>query len=130
MSIRLSPDRPDAVVLPKNFDLGVITNQTTTLHYKILINANLSNTSFANCQGNTVQFDISANSTVSEGTLIKSGYISTSQKGAAIDIGSIDEFEIQLGRTISGNSDVFSLVVASETGGVKVGATLEWFELI
>jgi hypothetical protein len=37
---------------------------------------------------------------------------------------------IQLGRTISGNSDVFSLIVASETGGVNVGATLEWFELI
>lgn len=130
MSIRLNPDRPDAVVLPKNFDLGAITNQSATLHYKILINANLSNTSFANCQGNTVQFDISANSTFSGGTLIKSGYISTSQKGTAVDIGSIDEFEIQLGRTISGNSDVFSLIVASETSGVNVGATIEWFELI
>ena len=30
----------------------------------------------------------------------------------------------------SGNSDVFSLIVASETGGVNVGAALEWFELI
>jgi hypothetical protein len=37
---------------------------------------------------------------------------------------------IQLGRTISGNSDVFSLIVASETSGIKVGATIEWFELI
>lgn len=130
MSIKLSPDRLDSIVLPKNFDLAVITNQTSTLHYKLLINANLSNTSFANCQGNTVQFDVSANSTFSGGTLIKSGYISTSQKGAAIDIGSVEEFDSQLGRTISGNSDVFSLIVASETSGIKIGAAIEWFELI
>lgn len=130
MSIRLNPDRPDAVVLPKNFDLAVITNQTATLHYKVLINANLSNTSFANCQGDTVQYDVSANSTFTGGTLIKSGYVSTSQKGAAVDIGSIEEFEVQLGRTISGNSDVFSVVVASETASTNVAVTIEWYELI
>ena len=130
MSIRLNPDRPDAVVLPKNFDLAVITNQTATLHYKVLINASLSNTSFANCQGNTVQYDVSANSTITGGTLIKSGYISTSQKGAAIDVGSIEDFEIQLGRNISGNSDVFTLAVACEAGSTNVAATIEWYEII
>jgi hypothetical protein len=131
MSIRLNPDRPDSVVLPKNFDLTAITNQTATLHYKILINASLSNTSFENCVGNTVQYDVSANSTMSGGTLIKSGYISTSQKGAAaVDIGTIEEFEVQLGRTISGNSDIFTVAVASETAGVNVGVTIEWYEVI
>lgn len=130
MSIRLNPDRPDAVVLPKNFDLAVITNQTATLHYKILINASLANASFANCQGNTVQYDVSANSSSTGGTLIKTGFISTSQKGAAIDLGSIEEFEIQLGRTISGNSDIFSVFVASETSGAQIGSSIEWYELI
>lgn len=130
MSIRLSPDRPDSVVLPKNFDLAVITNQTSTLHYKILVNPTLVNASFANCQGNTVQYDVSANSLSTGGTLIKTGFISTSQKGAAIDLGSIEEFEIQLGRTISGNSDVFSVFVASETAGAQIGSSIEWYELI
>ena len=130
ISIRLNSDRIDSVVVPKNFDLAAITNQTATLHYKVLLNASLSNTSFANCVGNTVQFDVSANSTITGGTLIKSGYASTSQKGAAIDVGSIEDFSIQLGRTISGNSDIFTLVVASETAGVSVGAVMEWYELI
>ena len=130
ISIRLNSDRIDSVVVPKNFDLAAITNQTATLHYKVLLNASLSNTSFANCVGNTVQFDVSANSTITGGTLIKSGYVSTSQKGAAIDVGSIEDFSIQLGRTISGNSDIFTLVVASETAGVSVGAVMEWYELI
>lgn len=130
MSIRINPDRPDSVVLPKNFDLAIITNQTSTLHYKVLLNASLENASFANCQGNTVQYDVSANTSSTGGTLIKSGYISTSQKGGAIDVGTIEDFEVQLGRTISGNSDVFSIFLASETAGANVAATIEWYELI
>jgi hypothetical protein len=132
MSIRMSPSRSDSVVIPKNIDLTVITNTTSVLHYKVVLNSNLVNTSFSDCQGNTVQYDISANSQSNNltGTLIKSGYITTGQKGGSLDFGSIEEFEIQLGRTISGNSDVITLYTACETAGADVGVTMEWYELI
>jgi hypothetical protein len=58
------------------------------------------------------------------------GYITTGQKGGSLDFGSIEEFEIQLGRTISGNSDVITLYTACETAGADVGVTMEWYELI
>lgn len=130
MSIRLSPDRPDSVVIPKNIDFAVIVNQTSTLHYKVLVNATLPNASFANCAGNTVQFDISANSEMSGGTLIKSGYVSTGSKGAAIDFGSLEEFEYQLGRNINGTTETLTIAIAAETGSSKVGVAMEWYELI
>ena len=77
MSIRMSPDRSDSVVIPKNIDLTVITNTSATLHYKVSVNSSLTNATFANCQGNTVQYDVSANSTsnAEAGIIIKSGYI-------------------------------------------------------
>lgn len=130
MSLRLSPNRLDSIVIPKNVDFAIITNQSSTAHYKILVNATLPNASFTDCVGNTVQYDISANSQMTGGTLIKSGYVSTSQKGAAIDFGSIEDFEYQLGRKIDGTSDTLTLAVAVETLSSNVGATMEWYELI
>lgn len=132
MSLRMSPSRPDSIVVPKNIDIDVITNTTSVLHYKVVINSDLVNASFSDCQGNTVQFDISANSQSNNlsGTLIKSGYLTTSQKGGTLDFGSIEEFDLQLGRTISGNSDVITLYAACETAGADVGVTMEWYELI
>lgn len=132
MSLKLSPNRPDSVVIPKNIDLTVITNITSVLHYKIVVNSTLVNANFTDCQGNTVQFDVSANSSsnVQSGTLIKSGYLVTAQKGGTLDFGSIEEFEYQLGRTISGNSDVITVYAACETAGADVGTTMEWYELI
>jgi hypothetical protein len=130
MSLRLSPNRLDSIVIPKNVDFAIITNQSSTAHYKVLVNATLPNASFTDCVGNTVQYDVSANSQMSGGTLIKSGYVSTSQKGAAIDFGSIEDFEYQLGRKIDGTSDTLTLAVAVETLSSNVGATMEWYELI
>lgn len=132
MSLRLSPSRPDSIVVPKNIDIDVITNVTSVLHYKVVVNSNLVNASFTDCQGNTVQFDTSANSqsNSASGTLIKSGYLTTSQKGGSLDFGSIEDFDLQLGRTISGNSDVITLYAACETAGADVGVSMEWYELI
>jgi len=132
MSLRLAPSRIDSVVIPRNIDLTAITNITSVLHYKVVVNSTLVNSSFSDCFGNTVQFDVSANSqsNPSTGILIKSGYITTSQKGGSLDFGAIEEFEYQIGRTITGTSDVITIYVASETAGTDVGATMEWFELI
>lgn len=132
MSLRVSPNRPDSVVIPKNIDISVITNTTAVLHYKVAVNSNLVNASFSDCQGNTVQFDISSNSQSNAlvGTLIKSGYISTGQKGSSLDFGSIEEFGYQLGRTISGNSDIITVYAACDDPGADVGVTMEWYELI
>lgn len=132
MSLRLAPSRIDSVVIPRNIDLTAVTNITSVLHYKVVVNSTLVNSSFSDCFGNTVQFDVSANtqSNPSTGILIKSGYITTSQKGGSLDFGAIEEFEYQIGRTINGTSDVITIYVASETAGTDVGATMEWFELI
>ena len=43
---------------------------------------------------------------------------------------SIEEFEYQLGRTISGNSDVITVYAACNDAGADVGAVMEWYELI
>ena len=132
MSLRLAPTRLDSVVIPRIIDLTAITNVTSVLHYKVVVNSTLVNSSFSDCYGNTVQYDVSSNSqsNLSTGILIKSGYITTSQKGGSLDFGAIDEFEYQLGRTINGTSDVITIYVACESSGTDVGATMEWFELI
>jgi len=132
MSLRLAPSRIDSVVIPRNIDLTAVTNITSVLHFKVVVNSTLVNSSFSDCFGNTVQFDVASNSqsNSASGILIKSGYMTTNQKGGSFDFGSIDEFEYQLGRTINGTSDIITLYVASETAGTDVGVTMEWFELI
>jgi len=75
-----------------------------------------------------VQYDTSSLGIVSgTGTNIVGGYVN---KAGSLDITTINEFNFQLGRTINGVSDVFTVAMAPTSANTKVLADLSWFEIV
>jgi hypothetical protein len=129
LSIRLKPDRLDSIVVPDIIDLLGVTNNATYI-YQVRLNASIPGNSFANVSlTGAVQYDLTATS-VTGGTILNSGFLQTGTKGGSIDFGSVDDFNFQIGRTIAGVSDTFTLCVLTDTPGSDVGAIMGWNELV
>lgn len=129
LSIRLKSDRLDSIVVPDVVDLLGVTNNATYI-YQLRLNASIPENSFSNVSlTGAVQYDTSATS-VSGGTILNSGYLQTGTKGGEVSFGSFEDFNFQLGRTINGVSDTFTLCMATDTAGADVGAIIGWNELV
>lgn len=129
ISIRLKSDRLDSIVLPDTVDLIGITNNASYL-YQLRVNASIPGNNWANVSvTGSVQYDTTATS-VSGGTILNSGYLQTGTKGGQVQFGSLEDFNLQLGRTINGVSDTLTLVVSTDTAGADVGGIIGWNELI
>ena len=127
ISMKLRSDRLDAIILPAQMDVFCTSNDI--LRWTLLLNpATLSTTSFANYSTTTsnVMIDTSA-TTVSGGTIIGAGFVQN--KGTAAFVG-LESFNVQLGRTIAGTSDILTLAVVSNGTNSKVGGGLGWYEII
>jgi hypothetical protein len=127
ISMKLRSDRLDAIALPTQTDIFCTSNDI--LKWTLLLNpTTLSTTSFSNYSTTTsnVMIDTSA-TTVSGGTVIGAGFIQ--QKGSTT-LSGVDAFNLQLGRTIAGTSDVVTLAVISNGTNSKVGGGIGWYELI
>jgi hypothetical protein len=129
LSIRLKPDRLDSVVLPDVIDLLGTTNNAS-YKYQLRLNPSIPGNNWANVSTTSaVQYDFSANS-VSGGTLLNSGYVVTGTKGGSIEFGSLEDFNLQLGRTIDGVSDIITVSVLTDSPGADVGAIIGWNEIV
>ena len=130
VSIRLASDRLDSVIVPTNISLMGFTNNAS-YRYVIVLNASLTSPSWTTHSSNNVQYDISASTMSFTGsTNLNSGYLATDTKGGGVHIGSREDFSLQLGRFVStGNSDIITLAVASDTAGADVVGSIEWKDL-
>lgn len=127
ISMKLRSDRLDAIALPTQTDIFCTSNDI--LKWTLLLNpTTLSTTSFYNYSttNSNVMIDTSA-TTVSGGTVIGAGFIQ--QKGST-SLSGVDAFNLQLGRTIAGTSDIVTLAVISNGTNSKVGGGIGWYELI
>jgi hypothetical protein len=126
ISIRLRPDRPNAIVLPSELDVLVTNNNT--VQYLLLLNPTLTSPSFTNYTDN-VQVDTTA-SGLTGGNILKAGYIvSTTQNRGSETISNVNQFNIQLGRFLNGTSYIVTLAARGLTNGATVLADLGWFEI-
>jgi hypothetical protein len=127
MSLRLASGRLDSVIVPSNLNAIVTSNQD--VQYRIVLNPTLqSGTSWVTHYNGNVQYDISSTSIVSgTGTNVVGGYIN---KMGSLDVSSINQFNFQLGRTINGVSDVFTVAMAASSANTDVLADLSWFEIV
>ena len=67
---------------------------------------------------------------MSGGTTLNSGYVVTGTKGGAFNFGSLEDFSLQLGRTIDGVSDTLTIGILTDTAGADVGAIIGWNEIV
>ena len=123
VSIRLASDSLGAVVLPQ----AIQVFPTTTQNYEavLLKNPTLTGASWDTTTFNHVDYDVTATA-VSGGTIVLHSYVSSSAQGRASSIAPTGyNFDLQLGASLAGVSDVFTLairVISGATTGDAVGA--------
>jgi len=105
--------------------LNVLTDSNQNLEWRAILNPTFSaGPTWANVT--TFTQSTSSNVTVTGGTVIGTGYIVNKGEPASL-VG--DALKYQLGRTISGTSDVLCIAVTADSNNVKLGGTTGFFEI-
>ena len=123
VSIRLASDSLGAVVLAQAMQVFPTTNQ----NYEVVLlkNATLTGASYNTTTFAHVDFDVSATA-VTGGTIVLHDYVSSSVQGRATSLTPAGyNFDLQLGVSLTGVSDVFTLairVISGATTGDAIGA--------
>jgi hypothetical protein len=123
VSIRLASDSLGAVVLAQAIQVFPTTNQ----NYEVVLlkNATLTGASWDTTTFNHVDYDVTATA-VTGGTIVLHDYVSSTAQGRATSIAPTGyNFDLQLGVSLAGVSDVFTLairVVSGATTGDAIGA--------
>lgn len=126
-SIRLKSDRLDSIVIPSQIHI-VGTGNSGIYEYALIRNATIAEGSWDthSASGGSVEYNVSATS-MSGGVVEDSGIFASSNQSNALVNASLGYiFEQQLGRTLSGVSDTFTLAARSLASGSTVYGTLNW----
>lgn len=124
VSIRLAPGRLDSIVVPAQLDF--LSTSVNYYQFKLLLNPTLTGSTWTGTsQTGSVQYDTSATG-ISGGTQIESGFVSARNN---VELNSRGFFQFQLGRTITGISDVITLAMASTSANADILAQMGWQEL-
>ena len=123
VSIRLASDSLGAVVLAQAIQVFPTTNQ----NYEVVLlkNATLTGASYNTTDFTHVDYDVSATA-VTGGTIVLHDYVSSSVQGRATSFTPTGyNFDLQLGVSLTGVSDVFTLAIRTISGattGDAIGA--------
>jgi len=132
VSIRLKPGREDAVVLPRGVKSVVDSNAGVIYELALIRNATLSNTEalvWENTTSENVQQNTDA-TTMSGGTIVFNEFSTAANKiGGGLDIEALYNWDLQLGRTQSKVSDIYTVAVRSITGTLDATASIDFFDL-
>jgi hypothetical protein len=125
VSIRLAPTRLDTIVLPRQVD--VLSTTVNYYRFLLILNPTLTGATWAGTsQSGTVQFDTAATS-FTGGTQLQSFYAASRE---VVELGGIDYFQFQLGRTLAGVSDIVTLVAAATSNNADVMAQIGIQEIL
>ena len=128
VSIRLNASRLGAVVLPARF---VVLPQTSPADYEVALikNATLTSASYTTGAFTNVDFDVAATA-LSGGTIVDVVYVSSSnQSGGSLEQAVDYNFDLQLGVTIGGTSDVYTLAARGLSGTPDIIGALAFWDL-
>ena len=132
VSIRLASGRTGAVVLPNR----VQVLPTTSQNYEVVLikNPTLTGATFAATvpSDTNVEFDVAATATTG-GTIVQSDYLSSNTAGgtSSTSFANAYNFDLQLGASIAGVSDIYTVAIRTVSGattGDAVGS-LSFYDL-
>jgi hypothetical protein len=127
VSMRLASDSLGAIVLPKQVRVLPIANG----EYEIALfrNATLTGASYDTTTFRSVDFDITATA-MSGGDIVLNEYATSSnQSGAQAQNDLVYNFDMQLGATIAGTSDVYTVAVRILSGTGSAIGSLAFYDL-
>lgn len=132
VSIRLTPGREDAVVLPKAFSfLAESSGSGSIVEIAMIKNGQISTTNWTSTTSPNVQQNTDAVGIVTGGNIVLNDYTSAANKvSTQLNVETIYNWDLQLGRTQSKVSDVYTLAarVVSGTASDFIGS-LHFFDL-
>jgi hypothetical protein len=127
VSIRLASDRLDAVIIPDGY--SVLPTTTGDYEVALIKNATLTAASYDTTTFPNVDFDIAATA-LTGGTIVESSFISqTNQSASPVQGGADYNFDLQLGRTIAGVSDVYTIAVRALSGSQTAIGNMSFWDL-
>lgn len=127
VTIRLASDHLDSVILLNKY--SVTTIDSALYEIALIKNATLTGASYDTSTFTAVDFDISATA-MSGGTILRSEYVQgTNQAAIQLNVEGGYNFGLQLGRTIGGTSDTFTVAARVTASTAEVVATLEFYDI-
>lgn len=118
VSIRLASGRTGAVVLPNRVQFLPTTNQNYEV--ALLKNPTLTGATWAATvsSDSNVQYDVAATAISSVGTIVQTDYVTSTGSGGVAQTSSTTGYnwDLQLGATIAGVSDIYTLAVRTVSG--------------
>lgn len=129
VSIRLNSSRLGAVVLPNR----VVVLPTTNQNYEVALfkNATLTGASYVTGGFDNVDYDVSATA-ISGGTMVQTDFITSSSQGRAVLAAPTGyNFDLQLGVSLAGVSDVYTIAIRTVSGATTgdAFASLTFYDL-
>lgn len=129
VSLRLDPARLDSVVIPDGYSIIPTSSTSTTFEVVMLRNATLTGASWTQSSSDNVEFDISATA-VTGGRVVQQQFVlSSNQVGGATTPEGDYNFDLQLGRTIAGVSDTYTLAIRTLSGTQSAIGSLSFWDL-
>jgi len=129
VSIRLNPDYHNNIAIPRQ--IGLLPINSANYRYKIVVGATINGGVWANAASDSVvQYNSNASATMTGGTTIDSGFItSTVQAAGSISLGG-ELFQNQLERnTFTNTTTTFTLAVTSGTATCNAIGNITWVEV-
>jgi hypothetical protein len=124
VAIRLSQSHiDDTTVIPSSSCIYSRSNNTQAVSYDIVLNPTVTSATWNDISNSSVQYAIGA--TMSNGTVTRTGYTETNYSVVLES----DDFNLQLGRSINGTSDIVAIKVTSIYGSPDCVASLAWYEI-
>ncbi len=129
VSIRLAPGRGGAVVIPDGYSVLPISTSATTFEVVLVKNPTLTGASWVASASNNVQYDISSTS-YTGGTIVDAMFVSASNNSrAVISNGASYNFDLQLGSSLTGVSDVYTIAIRTLSGTQSAIGSMSFYDL-
>jgi hypothetical protein len=128
VSIRLASGRTGAVVLPDGYSV-LCSGANAEFEVVLLKNPTLTGASFGASDSANVEYDITATA-LSGGTILVNSYISSSAQVRGTEDSPEDyNWDLQIGSTIGGTSDIYTLAVRTLSGTHSAIGSLSFWDL-
>jgi hypothetical protein len=129
VSIRLASGRTGAVVIPDIYNVLPTSTSSATFEIALIKNPTLTGASWGATDSANVERDISATA-LSGGTIIESTYVPSSNQVRGTVLGGGDyNWDLQLGATIGGTSDIYTVAVRTLSGTHGAIGSLSFWDL-
>lgn len=127
VSIRLASNALGAVVIPHQ--MRVLPTSSGDYEIALIKNGSLTSASYDTTTFPNVDFDVSATA-ISGGTIVQNGYVTTTNRlGSEVQLELGYNFDLQLGVTLGGTSDVYTVAVRRLSGSGDAIGSLAFYDL-